>query len=165
MKAKHDAKTREVNDYKKFKIQCLDLLRVCCAKMGTEFGALTNRTKRAETLLATKQTRSKELDDASGAVARELEKASALTDRELVWLRTRELSRLPSAAAAGRDWNLNTAKDVAPRGSACSRDAAGRLALEAGDRGPTGSAEAAHNDAAAAGQLGKQAAGDAAAGR
>ena len=52
LNSKHDAKTQEVNDYKKFKIQCLDPLRACCTEMGTEFGRLGDRAKRAETLIA-----------------------------------------------------------------------------------------------------------------
>jgi hypothetical protein len=72
---------------------------------------LGERAKSAETLNQTIQTRNKELSDVAGAVARELEKISALTDRELVWLKTRELSGLQSVALAGSQGILQKIED------------------------------------------------------
>jgi len=79
--------------------------------MRKEFDVLGERAKSAETLNQTIETCIKELFDVAGAVARELEKTSALMDRELVWLKPRELSGLQSVALAGRQGILQKIED------------------------------------------------------
>jgi hypothetical protein len=110
-KTKHDIKTHEKNHYTTFKSECLDPLRACCNEMRKEFDVLGERAKSAETLNQTIETCIKELFDVAGAVARELEKTSSLMDRELVWLKPRELSGLQSVALAGRQGILQKIED------------------------------------------------------
>lgn len=100
LKAKHDTKTQEVSDYKRFKSQFLDPLQTCCTQMAREFGKLGERAKRVETASQAMQTRSKEIDDSAGAIAQELEQVSTLADRELLWLKMRDLSSLQSTAVS-----------------------------------------------------------------
>ena len=100
LSAQHAQKTQEVYDYKKFKNEFLDPLRTCFDDMVRTSQNLGNLFSRADAAQKTIETRSKELNDASGALKQELETASSLTDHVLAWLQTRELSNLKSTALA-----------------------------------------------------------------
>jgi hypothetical protein len=100
LSAQHAQKTQEVYDYKKFKNEFLDPLRTCFDDMVRTSQNLGNLFSRADAAQKTIEMRSKELNDASGALKQELETASSLTDHVLAWLQTRELSNLKSTASA-----------------------------------------------------------------
>ena len=68
--------------------------------MGQEFVKLESYVKRVEPARKSIENHSKELNDASCALSAELQQVSVLTDRELSWLKTRDLSGLHSAAAS-----------------------------------------------------------------
>ena len=94
--AQHAQKTQEVSEYKKFKSEFLDPLRTCSADMVRDSQNLSNLFSRVDAARKTIEARSKELNDASGALKQGLETASSLTDHVLAWLQTRELGNLKS---------------------------------------------------------------------
>jgi len=100
---KHAQMSQELREFRKFKSECLDPLKVCCNKMVTECQQLAEHAKRADIVQKTAGiwTRSKEYNMAAGVLARELDKTSLLADCELLWLRSRELSSLKSTASTG----------------------------------------------------------------
>ena len=100
LSAQHAQKTQEVYEYKKFKNEFLDPLRTCSADMMRQSQNLGNLFSRADAAQKTIATHNNELNDASGALKEELETTSLLTDRELAWLQTRELSNLKSTASS-----------------------------------------------------------------
>jgi hypothetical protein len=66
-------------------------------KESDKLGELVNQEKTIQTRV---QTRGQELNNVFGAVAQELAKSSSLPEKELLWLRERELRGLNSTASS-----------------------------------------------------------------
>jgi hypothetical protein len=93
-------KTEELSSYQHFKSQYLDALRGFCNEMVKEADKLGELLKQEKTIQTSIETRGQELNDVFVVVAQELAKSSSLAEKELLWLRERELSGLNSTASS-----------------------------------------------------------------